>query len=152
MYLRIMDEVIEACRVPFEEDGINNETLEDLKKVRLFLRGLSIWCRRILWDNSSDIEPALSIEDHSFSYLVLCYFACNRYFDLVYCRRCCCFSSFWACAVTGRIFPIFGWGGNLGILGGPRHFTHFLYRIPFPLSPALGSAPIHFPPPCRMQE
>lgn len=32
-----MDEVIEACQVPFEEDGVNSQTLEDLRTVRLFL-------------------------------------------------------------------------------------------------------------------
>lgn len=28
-----MDEVIEQCQVTFEEDGINNQTLDDLRKV-----------------------------------------------------------------------------------------------------------------------
>jgi hypothetical protein len=32
-----MDEVIESCQVAFEEDGINSQTLEDLRKVTFFL-------------------------------------------------------------------------------------------------------------------
>ena len=28
-----MDEVIESCQVPFEEDGVNSQTLDDLRKV-----------------------------------------------------------------------------------------------------------------------
>lgn len=32
-----MEDVIDACQVPFEEDGVNSQTLEDLKLVRLFL-------------------------------------------------------------------------------------------------------------------
>lgn len=31
-----MDEVIDACQVPFEEDGVTSQTLEDLRIVRLF--------------------------------------------------------------------------------------------------------------------
>ncbi len=38
MYLRIMDDVIENCQTTFEEDGVNQQTLEDLRSVgALFL-------------------------------------------------------------------------------------------------------------------
>lgn len=33
MYQRIMDDVIESCQVTFEEDGVNQHTLDDLRKV-----------------------------------------------------------------------------------------------------------------------
>lgn len=37
VYQRVIDEVIDACQVPFEEDGVNSQTLEELRIVRLFL-------------------------------------------------------------------------------------------------------------------
>lgn len=38
MYQRIMDDVIENCQTTFEEDGVNPQILDDLRKVgRLFL-------------------------------------------------------------------------------------------------------------------
>lgn len=33
MYQRIMDDVIENCQVTFEEDGVNQQTLDELRKV-----------------------------------------------------------------------------------------------------------------------
>lgn len=36
MYQRIMDDVIENCQVTFEEDGVNQQTLDELRKVGLF--------------------------------------------------------------------------------------------------------------------
>lgn len=36
MYQRIMDDVIENCQTTFEEDGVNQQTLDDLRKVGLF--------------------------------------------------------------------------------------------------------------------
>ena len=35
MYQRIMDDVIENCQNTFEEDGVNQQTLDDLRKVGL---------------------------------------------------------------------------------------------------------------------
>lgn len=35
MYQRIMDDVIENCQVTFEEDGVNQQTLDELRKVSL---------------------------------------------------------------------------------------------------------------------
>ena len=35
MYQRIMDDVIENCQTTFEEDGVNQQTLDDLRKVGL---------------------------------------------------------------------------------------------------------------------
>ena len=32
-----MDDVIENCQTTFEEDGVNQQTLEDLRRVGLFL-------------------------------------------------------------------------------------------------------------------
>lgn len=38
MYQRIMDDVIENCQTTFEEDGVNPQILDDLRKVgHLFL-------------------------------------------------------------------------------------------------------------------
>lgn len=37
VYQRIMDDVIESCHVTFEEDGVNQQTLDDLRKVGGFL-------------------------------------------------------------------------------------------------------------------
>lgn len=37
MYQRIMDDVIESCQVTFEEDGVNQHTLDELRKVGLLL-------------------------------------------------------------------------------------------------------------------
>lgn len=36
MYQRIMDDVIENCQVTFEEDGVNQQTLDELRKVGHF--------------------------------------------------------------------------------------------------------------------
>ena len=33
VYQRIMDDVIDSCQVTFEEDGVNQQTLDDLRKV-----------------------------------------------------------------------------------------------------------------------
>ena len=33
MYQRIMDDVIENCQTTFEEDAVNQQTLDDLRKV-----------------------------------------------------------------------------------------------------------------------
>lgn len=33
MYQRIMDDVIENCQLTFEEDGVNQQTLDELRKV-----------------------------------------------------------------------------------------------------------------------
>lgn len=41
-----MDEVIDACQVPFEEDGVNSQTLEDLRLVRFFCSGLLCFLER----------------------------------------------------------------------------------------------------------
>lgn len=39
-----MDDVIESCQVTFEEDGVNQHTLDDLRKVGLLLgRYISIY-------------------------------------------------------------------------------------------------------------
>ena len=35
VYQRIMDDVIENCQTTFEEDGVNQQTLDDLRKVCL---------------------------------------------------------------------------------------------------------------------
>ncbi len=35
MYSKIMDDVIDNCQVTFEEDGINQQTLNDMKTVGL---------------------------------------------------------------------------------------------------------------------
>lgn len=50
MYQRIMDDVIENCQTTFEEDGVNQQTLDDLRKVGLPLHYHSSWsilCRRL---------------------------------------------------------------------------------------------------------
>jgi len=36
VYSKIMDDVIDNCQVTFEEDGINQQTLNDMKTVGLF--------------------------------------------------------------------------------------------------------------------
>lgn len=36
MYQRIMDDVIDSCQVTFEEEGVNHQTLDDLRKVGAF--------------------------------------------------------------------------------------------------------------------
>lgn len=38
-----MDDVIENCQTTFEEDGVNQQTLDDLRKVGLFLFSWSLW-------------------------------------------------------------------------------------------------------------
>ncbi len=35
MYQKIMDDVIENCATTFEEDGVNQQTLDDIRKVRM---------------------------------------------------------------------------------------------------------------------
>lgn len=37
MYQRIMDDVIDSCQVTFEEDGVNQHTLDELRKVGILL-------------------------------------------------------------------------------------------------------------------
>ena len=37
VYQRIMDDVIDNCATTFEEDGVNQQTLDDLRKVCLAL-------------------------------------------------------------------------------------------------------------------
>ena len=38
-----MDDVIENCQTTFEEDGVNQQTLDDLRKVGLFSSSWSLW-------------------------------------------------------------------------------------------------------------
>ena len=38
-----MDDVIENCQTTFEEDGVNQHTLDDLRKVGLFLFSWLLW-------------------------------------------------------------------------------------------------------------
>ena len=38
-----MDDVIENCQTTFEEDGVNQQTLDDLRKVGLFFCSWSLW-------------------------------------------------------------------------------------------------------------
>ena len=62
MYQRIMDDVIENCQTTFEEDGVNQQTLDDLRKVGLFsLVSVMVQTINIFARSISDIVIALSL-------------------------------------------------------------------------------------------
>lgn len=72
MYQRIMDDVIENCQVTFEEDGVNQQTLDELRKVGLFhfsLISLIAFSRHVLRQLSlamTNVEAFYSCELKSY--------------------------------------------------------------------------------------
>lgn len=121
MYQRIMDDVIENCATTFEEDGVNQQTLDDLRKVRPFL------CPYYQYNEFVPI-PSSKIISISFSNHLL---FVSTLFSL--------FSSCpFASQMAGRRFLDFQ-GGNAGhwelvnFWGGCRAFDSF-YCTPAPIS------------------
>lgn len=102
-----MDDVIDNCQVTFEEDGINQQTLNDMKTVGLSFSFLTA----SLWIKFSQI-PVSSIETQllGFASETVCY------------RICASWSISLCCAGRAQSFG-FGWAeagecGNSLILGG----------------------------------
>lgn len=68
-----MDDVIENCQTTFEEDGVNQQTLDDLRKVGLFPSGSSSWSiflhQLIIVDSALSVTQSkrfVSFDDTSF--------------------------------------------------------------------------------------
>lgn len=123
MYQRVMDEVIEACQVPFEEDGVNSQTLEDLRIVSLCLFASVFFetasCERRYRFQMSFYSKRDDSHPLPWVFFFLQFFIPFPVVEVVA-------DTIVDVALIGRIFPPnFAWG-NLGILeGASRDFTRF---------------------------